>query len=42
VLGACNSAHDICADLWEQGADVTMVQRSSTHVAKSDRSYALC
>jgi putative flavoprotein involved in K+ transport len=36
VLGACNSAHDICADLWEQGADVTMVQRSSTHVAKSD------
>ena len=36
VLGSGNSAHDICADLWEHGADVTMIQRSSTHVAKSD------
>ena len=36
VLGANNSAHDICADLWEHGADVTMVQRSSTHIARSD------
>src|SRR6185503_2479177 len=36
VLGANNSAHDICAALWEHGADVTMIQRSSTHVAKSD------
>jgi putative flavoprotein involved in K+ transport len=36
VLGANNSAHDICAALWEQGADVTMIQRSSTHVVKSD------
>jgi putative flavoprotein involved in K+ transport len=36
VVGSCNSAHDICADLWEHGADVTMIQRSSTHVAKSD------
>ena len=35
VLGANNSAHDICADLWEHGADVTMVQRSSTLVARS-------
>ncbi|WP_396268069.1 NAD(P)-binding domain-containing protein [Ideonella sp.] len=35
VLGANNSAHDICADLWENGADVTMVQRSSTHIAPS-------
>ena len=35
VLGANNSAHDICAALWEHGADVTMVQRSSTHVIKS-------
>jgi putative flavoprotein involved in K+ transport len=33
--GGPNSAHDICADLWEHGADVTMIQRSSTHVAKS-------
>jgi putative flavoprotein involved in K+ transport len=36
VVGSNNSAHDICADLWENGADVTMVQRSSTHVARSD------
>ncbi len=36
VIGSNNSAHDICADLWEHGADVTMVQRSSTHVSKSD------
>ena len=35
VIGSNNSAHDICADLWEHGADVTMVQRSSTHVVKS-------
>jgi putative flavoprotein involved in K+ transport len=36
VVGAGNSAHDICADLWEHGADVTMIQRSSTNVAKSE------
>ena len=36
VLGANNSAHDICAALYEQGADVTMIQRSSTHIARSD------
>ncbi len=36
VIGSNNSAHDICADLWEHGADVTMVQRSSTHIAKSE------
>ncbi|WP_309572978.1 NAD(P)/FAD-dependent oxidoreductase [Deinococcus sp.] len=36
VVGSNNSAHDICADLWEHGADVTMVQRSSTHIATSD------
>jgi len=36
VIGANNSAHDICAALWEAGADVTMVQRSSTHIARSD------
>ncbi|MEZ7815751.1 MAG: NAD(P)/FAD-dependent oxidoreductase [Burkholderiaceae bacterium] len=35
VLGSNNSAHDICAALWENGADVTMVQRSSTHIAPS-------
>ncbi len=36
VIGSNNSAHDICADLWETGAEVTMVQRSSTHIARSD------
>lgn len=36
VIGSNNSAHDICADLWEHAADVTMVQRSSTHIARSD------
>ena len=36
VIGSNNSAHDICADLWENGADVTMVQRSTTHVVKSE------
>ena len=36
VIGSNNSSHDICAALWENGADVTMVQRSSTHIAKSD------
>jgi putative flavoprotein involved in K+ transport len=35
VLGSNNSAHDICAALWEQDADVTMIQRSSTHVVRS-------
>lgn len=36
VLGSNNSAHDICADLWEHGADVTMIQRSSTHIVRSE------
>jgi putative flavoprotein involved in K+ transport len=36
VIGSNNSAHDICAALWEAGADVTMVQRSTTHVVRSD------
>jgi putative flavoprotein involved in K+ transport len=35
VIGSNNSSHDICAALWEAGADVTMVQRSSTHIVKS-------
>lgn len=35
VLGSNNSAHDICAALWEHQVDVTMVQRSSTHIAPS-------
>ena len=36
VIGSNNSAHDIAAALWEAGADVTMVQRSSTHIVRSD------
>ena len=36
VIGSNNSAFDICGALWETGADVTMVQRSSTHIARSD------
>jgi putative flavoprotein involved in K+ transport len=36
VIGSNNSAHDICAACWEAGVDVTMVQRSSTHIVKSD------
>lgn len=36
IIGSNNSAHDIAAALWEKSADVTMVQRTSTHVAKSD------
>lgn len=36
VLGTGTSAHDICADLWEHGAVVTMIQRASTTVVKSE------
>lgn len=36
VIGSNNSAHDICKALYENDVDVTMVQRSSTHVVKSD------
>lgn len=36
VIGSNNSAHDICADLVENGANVTMVQRSSTHIIRQD------
>ena len=35
VVGSNNSAFDICGALWEVGADVTMVQRSSTHIVRS-------
>ena len=35
VVGSNNSAFDICGALWENDADVTMVQRSSTHIVKS-------
>ncbi|STZ88296.1 Flavoprotein involved in K+ transport-like protein [Mycolicibacterium fortuitum] len=36
VIGSNNSAHDICKALYENYVDVTMVQRSSTHVVKSE------
>ncbi|HWW64972.1 MAG TPA: NAD(P)/FAD-dependent oxidoreductase [Sphingomonadaceae bacterium] len=36
VIGSNNSAHDICVDLWEHGAQVTMIQRSPTVVVRAD------
>jgi putative flavoprotein involved in K+ transport len=36
VVGSNNSAHDISAALWEEGAKVTMVQRSTTHISRSE------
>ena len=35
VIGSCNSAHDIAQDYYEQGYEVTMVQRSDTCVDPS-------
>jgi putative flavoprotein involved in K+ transport len=36
VVGSNNSAHDVAADLWEAGAQVTMVQRSPTIVVRAE------
>ncbi|MGV0811600.1 NAD(P)/FAD-dependent oxidoreductase [Mycolicibacterium boenickei] len=36
VIGSNNSAHDICKALHDNDIDVTMVQRSSTHIVKSE------
>ncbi|MFL2841049.1 MAG: flavin-containing monooxygenase [Pseudohongiellaceae bacterium] len=36
VVGSNNSAHDIAAALWENDVDVTMMQRSSTLVVRSE------
>ena len=36
VIGSNNSAHDICKALVENGIDTTMVQRSSTHIVRSE------
>jgi putative flavoprotein involved in K+ transport len=36
VIGANNSAHDICTDMWEADADVTMVQRSPTIIVRAE------
>ncbi|KAJ7636281.1 hypothetical protein FB45DRAFT_1055746 [Roridomyces roridus] len=32
IIGACTSAHDIAIDYYRHGVDITMFQRSSTHV----------
>ncbi len=36
VIGAASSGHDVSVDLWEAGADVTIVQRSPTTVVRSE------
>ncbi|KAL6405573.1 Flavin-containing monooxygenase YUCCA10 [Ilyonectria robusta] len=36
VVGSCNSGHDLAQDFLEKGYDVTIVQRSSTHVVSSE------
>ena len=36
VIGSNNSSHDISAALCEAGADVTMVQRTTTHIVRSE------
>lgn len=36
VIGSATSAHDIALDLWENGAEVTMIQRSPSIIIKSD------
>ncbi len=36
VIGAASSGHDVSVDLWEAGANVTMVQRSPTTVVRSE------
>ncbi|KAL2635547.1 hypothetical protein R1flu_007026 [Riccia fluitans] len=42
IIGAGVSAHDICQDLWEQGASqVTMVQKSSTTVVRQMTLHSL-
>ena len=40
VVGSNSSGHDICMDLWEQGATVTMLQRSSTLVVRSETFFS--
>ncbi|KOS19463.1 putative indole-3-pyruvate monooxygenase [Escovopsis weberi] len=35
IVGSCNSANDIAQDLTEKGYEVTLVQRSSTHIVTS-------
>ena len=42
VVGSGTSAHDICQDLWEHGADVTMIQRSPTPITKVSTHQQIC
>ena len=35
VIGSNNSAHDLCVELWEHDASVTMIQRSPTIVVRA-------
>ena len=41
VLGAGNSGHDIAHDMAEAGADITMLQRSRTHVMGSQNGFSV-
>ncbi|KAJ7094555.1 hypothetical protein B0H15DRAFT_127960 [Mycena belliarum] len=41
VIGACTSAHDICADYYEHGVDVTMFQRSSTYIMTTKNGWRI-
>jgi len=36
VIGSGSSAHDVCVDLWENDAQVTMIQRSPSIVVRSE------
>lgn len=36
VIGSGSSAHDVAVDLWEAGAEVTMIQRRPTIIVKSE------
>jgi putative flavoprotein involved in K+ transport len=38
VVGSCNSGHDLAQELFEKGAEVTMVQRSPTYVVSVEGS----
>ncbi|EKM55953.1 uncharacterized protein PHACADRAFT_144909 [Phanerochaete carnosa HHB-10118-sp] len=41
VVGACTSAHDIAADYYDHGVDVTMVQRSSTYIMTNEKGWPI-
>ncbi|KAF4613741.1 hypothetical protein D9613_008103 [Agrocybe pediades] len=41
VVGACTSSHDICVDYVDHGVDVTMFQRSSTHVLSTQKGLSM-